>query len=76
MPKTKLVKCKYCNKIIKYEDSYKTIYYNKYFRHYCSKEHQYYIENFQRHYKMGRWLLGKNKMPQDFINKGLSYYNE
>ena len=50
MPRTKLVKCKYCDKTIKYEDSYKIIYDNKYFRHYCSKEHLNYIEKFQRYW--------------------------
>ena len=50
MPRTKFVKCKCCGKFIKYEEAHKTTYYNKYFRYYCNKEHQYYIEHFKRYW--------------------------
>lgn len=43
-----MVQCKYCGKFIKNEHSYKTQYYKKYFNYYCCKEHQNYIENFER----------------------------
>lgn len=50
MPRHKIIKCQYCNKPVSYENSYKTSFYNKYFRYYCCKEHQNYIEKFKRYW--------------------------